>query len=120
MKLKLPAPVQVQSPTGETIEVSAAKVIEHVVRTGRDLGGSQDIERVRVGARILASVASGEIAEGDMAELRKAIAKPSRGWVVLTDEVPMPLAPGMQPRTAKRLFMPSAIDLLPILDGIGA
>lgn len=120
MKLKLPAPVQVKGPSGETIEVSAQQVIDHVVRSGRDLGASQEVERVRMGARILASVASGDIDETDLSELRKALAKPSRGWVVLTVEIAVPVAPGVEPRTVKRQMMPSAIDLLPILDGLGA
>lgn len=119
MKLKLPAPVQVKSPSGETIEVLAAQVIEHVVRTGRELGASQDVERVRLGARILASVTSGDVAEADLAELRKALAKPSRGWVAITVEIAVPVPPGAEPRTVKRQFLPSAIDLLPILDGLG-
>lgn len=120
MKLKLPAPVQIKAPHGETIEVSAAQVIDYVVRTGRELGASQDVERVRLGARILASVVSGEITEDDLTELRKVLAKPSRGWVVVTVELAVPVAPGAEPRTTKRQFLPSAIDLLPILDGLGA
>lgn len=120
MKLKLPASVQIKGPSGETIEVSSAQVIEHVVRTGRELGASQDIDRVRMGARILASIPSGEVAEADLAELRAALAKPSRGWVVITVEIPVPTAIGAEPRTVKRQLMPSAIDLLPILDGLGA
>lgn len=120
MKLKLPAPVQIKGPNGGTIEVSATQVIEYVVRTGRELGASQDVERVRMGARILAAVDSGEIADGDLSELRKVLAKPSRGWVVLVEEAPVPVPEGAPPRMARRQFLPSAIDLLPILDGLGA
>jgi hypothetical protein len=120
MKLKLPAPVQIKGPSGETIEVSAAQVIEHVVRTGRDLGASQDVERVRMGARILASVTSGEIADADMSELRKALAKPSRGWTSIPVDVEVPAGPGAPPRTVRRQLMAAPIDLLPILDGLGA
>lgn len=119
MKLKLPAPVKVQGPSGETIEVSAAQVIEHVVRTGRELGASSDVAQVRTGARILAAVASGDIAEADLAELRKVLARPSRGWVAIEVEIDVPVPPGSPPRSTKRLLTPSAIDLLPILDGLG-
>jgi hypothetical protein len=73
-----------------------------------------------MGARILASLGSGEIAEADLAELRKALTKPSRGWVVVVDEVSVPVPEGAPPRTVKRQFLPSAVDLLPILDGLGA
>ncbi len=123
MKLTLPASVQIKGPNGETIEVSAAQVIEYVARTGRTLGGGQDVEGVRLGARIIAAIASGEIAEADWAALRKELAKPSRGWVVLTMETTVPAPPGSEPgtepRVMRRQFMPSAIDLLPILDGLG-
>ncbi len=122
MKLKLPTSVQVKGPNGETIEVSAAQVIEHVVRTGRGLGQSPDVEGVRCGARILAAAQGGDLTEGDLAELKKAIAKPSRGWVSIGVDVSFQVAPSSgNPAgitTQRRFFMPSAIEMLPLIEAL--
>lgn len=122
MKLKLPSPVNVKGPTGETIEVSAAQVIEHVVRTSRSLGQCPEVEGVRTGARILSAVASGEIAEADMDELKLALSKPSRGWASVGIDIDVRVPPSAQNPTGiatqKRFFAPSAIDLLPLIDGL--
>lgn len=118
MKLKLPASVQIKAPSGETIEVSAAQVVEHVVRTGRLLGASQEVEGVRAGARILAALTSFEIAEADLALLKTQLAKPSRGWAVVPVELRVEQPPPSPPRTVQRQMMPSAIDVLPIVEGL--
>lgn len=124
MKLKLPAPANVRSPNGETIQVSAAQVIEHVVRTGRSLGMSGDVERVRIGSRILAALTTGtaertgEITPEDVEALKVELAKPSRGWVSVPVDVVIQTAPGQPEKTARRHFVPNAIDLLPIVDGL--
>jgi hypothetical protein len=122
MKLKLPTSVQVKSPNGETIEVSAHQVVEHVVRTGRALGLSTNVEGVRTGARILAALTGGDISQADLDELKKAVAAPSRGWVSLTAEVTARTQPTEENPAGlvrqRRLFSPSAIDLLPIVEGL--
>jgi hypothetical protein len=122
MKLKLPSPVQIKGPTGETIEVSAAQVIEHVVRSGRALGQSHEVDGVRTGARILAALPNGEITDADLAELKKVITKPSRGWVSVGIDVSMrvPVSEKFPDgvATQKRFFAPSAIDLLPLIDAL--
>lgn len=124
MKLNLPASVAIKGPNGETIQVSAAHVIEHVVRTGRDLGLSSDVEKVRRGARILAAVAAGsasqtgEIDPADVEALKKGLSKPSRGWASIPVEIEMPAAPGVNARTVRRQMTPNALDLLPLIDGL--
>lgn len=118
MKLKLPPSVQVRGPSGESIEVSAAQVVEHVTRTGRDLGLSGDVERVRLAARILAALPSGDLASADLDELKQALSKPSRGWVAIPVEVDVPVPPGAPPKRITRRLVPSGVELLPIIDGL--
>ncbi len=122
MKLKLPSSVQVKGPSGETIEVSAVQIIEHVARTGRALGQSPEVDGVRLGARILAALPSGELTDADMAELKKAIARPSRGWVNLSADVTMRVQPSAAYpdgiATQKRFFAPSSIELLPLIEAL--
>jgi hypothetical protein len=118
MKLKLPSSVQIKGPSGETIEVSAAQVVDYVARTARELGASPDVEGVRCGARVIAALASGEIADTDLALLKKALAKPTRGWVAVTVEIETPVPPGEPKRIARRQLVPSAIDVLPIVDAL--
>lgn len=118
MKFKLPASVQVKGPSGEAVEVSAAQVVEHVARTGRNLGFSGDIERVRIAGRILAALPSGDISTDDLAELKLALVKPSRGWVTVPVEIAVPQPPGAPEKTVRRNIVPSGVDLLPIIDGL--
>jgi hypothetical protein len=122
MKLKLPSSVQIKGPSGETIEVSAAQVIEHVVRTGRALGLGNEVDQVRIGARILSAVTGGDLAEGDLAELKKALTKPSRGWVTVVAEFDVPVPATAQNPTGharqKRHFEPSRIDILPLIEAL--
>ncbi len=126
MKLKLPKPVQVPGLNGETIDVSAAQVIEHLARTDRSLGQSGDVERVRIAGRILAAVAAGsaeqtgEIAGSDYEALKAALKKPSRGWVVVPVEIKVSAGPDddAPKRVVRRQLVPSAVDLLPLLEGL--
>lgn len=127
-RLKLPAPITLVGPSGETIEISARQVIEHVVRTGRTLGASGDVEEVRRGARVLAALSSGtteqtgDLGPEDVEGLKAALRKPDRGWMTVAVDVALPGPPGADPnapkRTARRLLVPQGIDLLPILDGL--
>ncbi len=118
MKIKLPASVQIQVPGSETIAVSARQIIEHVVRTNRDLGLSGDVERVRIAARILAALDGSELADADWTEAKKALTKPSRGWAVIVVDVAVPVPPGAAPKTIQRQLVPSGVDLLSIIDGL--
>lgn len=118
MKFKLPASVQVKVPNGGTIEVSAAEVVEHVVRTGRLLGASPEIEGVRTGARILAALASLEIAEADLGILKTQLAASPRGWMVVTVEMKVEQPPPAPARVVRRQLVPSSIDLLPIVEAL--
>lgn len=124
MKLKLPSPVSVLGPAGEMLEVSAAQVVEHVARTHRDLGASIDVENVRKGSRILAALSAGsseqtaDISADDVEALKKALAKPSRGWVMIAVEVKLEPPPGQDAKVVRRQFMPQSIDLLPIVDAL--
>jgi hypothetical protein len=118
MKLKLPASVQIKGPSGETIEVSAAQVVEHVTRTGRDLGLSGDVENVRMAARILAALPDGDLADSDLTGLKAALANPARGWVSIPIELDVPVPPGAPPKRVPRSVVPSGIELLPIIDGL--
>lgn len=123
MKLKLPAPIEIAGPSGETIRVSATEVLEHVVKTGRELGASSLIDQVRAGGRILAAVAAGsaeqtaDIPADDIEVLKRALSNPSRGWMAIDIDVSVPLNNG-QTRTVKRAFIPRGIDLLPLIDGL--
>lgn len=127
MKLKLPAPVQVLAPNGETVQVSACDIVQHVVTFGREFGQSGDLEKVRQGARILAAFPvgasqSGEIADADLVALRAALTKPSRGWAAIAVDVEMRIPPSEgNPAgviTRKRAFSPSALSILPLIDGL--
>jgi hypothetical protein len=118
-KLKLPAPVTIAGPSGEVLEITARQVIDHVVRTGRELGASSDVEQVRRGARILAAAESGgELSSDDLDALKAALGKPARGWMSVAVDVQLQVAPNAPPRTVRRHLVPQGIDLLPIIDGL--
>ena len=118
MKLKLPASVKIKLPNNETVDVSAAQVIEHVVRTGRLLGACSEVDGVRTGARILAALASLEIADVDLAALKKQLASPSRGWVTVPIDLEAPRSGNEAPRVVRRHMVPSPLDVLPIVDAL--
>ena len=128
MKVTLPAPIQIADPNGETIQISGPDIVRHVVTFGSEFGQSGDLKKVRQGARILAAFAgyadqSGEIDEADLAALRAALMKPSKGWVAVPVPVqirvpPTPENPKGDVVTRQQSFMPSALDLLPLIDGL--
>lgn len=124
MKFPLPPPVTVKSPTGEDISISAQMLVEHVVKTGRDLGLSSELEKVRAGARILAAFAapsspgfSGDLSQADAEALTSALRKPARGWAIVPVQVAIPTPTGTD-RVVTRQMAPSALDLLPLLNGL--
>lgn len=127
MQLQLPAPVEIIAPNGETIQVSACDIVQHVVTFGREFGQSGDLQKVRQGARILAAFPvgasqSGDIADADLAALRAALVKPSKGWAALFIDVELRVPPSEANPTGvvvrKQAFAPSALDLLPLIDSL--
>ncbi len=122
MKIPQPKPIAITTPTGETIEVSARDVVEHVTKNGREFGQSRELEKVRQGARILAGFDAGEISDVDLKALRAALAKPSSGWFITTAEEVVRVQPTQENPAGlvkrKRAFAPSGLDLLPLLNGL--
>jgi hypothetical protein len=128
MKLTLPPPIAVKLPNGETIQYSAIDLVKHVVRNGREFARSNDLDRVRQGARILSAfdVSSGtasiQLLDQDATDLRAVLAKPSAGWSAI--QVTMPVVTGMRPdgsevkREVQRTFTISPLELLPMLDAL--
>jgi hypothetical protein len=127
MKLKLHAPVHAVAPNGETLQVSACDIVHHVVTFGREFGQSGDLEKVRQGARLIAAFPvgaeqSGDIADEDLAALRAALLRPSRGWAALLIDVELHVPPTQDnPKgivVRKRTFSPSALSLLPLIESL--
>jgi hypothetical protein len=127
MKLKLPAPVQFQTPFGAG-RVSATDIVDHITTNGREFGQSGDLEKVRQGARLKAAfhvneTETGDISADDLAALRAALLKPSRGWSAVRIEVDVPTGrvdsqgrPEIIRR--ERLVAPSGLDVLPLIEAL--
>lgn len=130
MKLTLPPPIAVKLPNGETIQYSAADLVKHVVRNGREFARSNELDRVRQGARILVAfdVPSGatsiELLEQDAKDLRAALAKPTAGWSAIP--IKMSVVTGTNrdgsdvKREITRMFSIAPLDLLPMIEALTA
>lgn len=128
MKIKLPRPVTIRLPNGATVEYSATDVVAHMVRNGREFAKSNELERVRLGARLLEAFPagaqeSGDVSPADLEALRAALAKPSFGWSSIPMEVT--LATGKKDEAGNAVFMKRvrwvaapALDLLPLIDAL--
>ena len=127
MKLKLPAPIEFQTPLGPG-RVSAADIVDHITTNGREFGQSGDLELVRQGARLKAAfhvseTETGDISAEDLQALRLALVKPSRGWAMVKIVVEMPTgradAQGKPEVVRRERFVaPSGLDVLPLVDAL--
>lgn len=127
MKLKLPAPIEFQTPMGVG-RVSATDIVDHITTNGREFGQSGDLELVRQGARLKAAFHvsesdTGDIAPDDLSALRLALVKPSRGWAAVRIAVDVPTgrtdAQGNPEVIRRERFVaPSGLDVLPLIEAL--
>jgi hypothetical protein len=127
MIIKLPPPVTIKLPEGNSVEYSLPEMARFLARNARSFGGGKDADSARRGLRIESAFAAAkagvvELTKEDGEYFKKEVESPSCGWANLTLTVPVQTgvddkgAPVF--RNVTRRIAVSGIDVLPLIDAV--